>query len=80
MEELMVTGNTVNSFSLVPTRVPVSIIFQDIGELNPKDDITPLESTRIAMLLAVCTTQTGYYKVTYEDYIKKHGLERHFDK
>lgn len=62
----------------VQAKVPLNIILDGIGKLNPKDDITPLEAARLSMVVAVAALNwLGF--IDYEEFIKQHGLERHFD-
>lgn len=49
-------------------------------KLRPTDDITPLESVRIATLLTFMTnTGFGGYTYDWQAYIDLHKLQRHFE-
>lgn len=67
----------------------IAAIAQPVGDINfcqegtqakliPKDDITPMESIRISIMLAIAATG-GVYFIDWIGYIKKYGLERHFE-
>jgi len=61
--------------------MPLKIVVSGIGELLPADDITPLESAHIAMLLGAASLRLGaigYNFMDYATFIKEHKLERHF--
>jgi hypothetical protein len=60
--------------------MPLKITIQGLGELQPKHDITPLESAHLAMALtgALFSGEIGMYYVDIVGFIKEHGLERHF--
>ena len=77
MEELIALNG---DWHIKPITVPLKIIFHNHGTLNPKADITPLESVRISMMLTLATTYIGLGRYDFSGYIKEHNLERHFDK
>ena len=62
----------------VQAKIPVNIVLEGIGKLNPKDDITPLEAARLTMIMAVAASN-WFGLIDHEAFIKQHGLERHFD-
>lgn len=60
------------------------IVFRTVDKtslkLRPLDDITPLESVRIATLLTfVTSTGFGGYTYDWQAYIDLHKLQRHFE-
>jgi hypothetical protein len=63
-----------------PTHNPIgTIIFPNVGALEPTTDITPMEATRIAIMLALATTNSGkFFTWDFQAYITQHNLERHF--
>jgi hypothetical protein len=60
-----------------------NVVFSSINgstlELSPMDDVTPLESVRIASLLTF-TSDAGASSCLYDvqAYINQHNLQRHF--
>jgi hypothetical protein len=63
-----------------PKIMPLTIEILGAGVLQPQDDITPLESAHIAMLLcgASWSGRIGQHFVDCAGFIKEHALERHF--
>ncbi len=53
------------------------IMIVNYGELSPIDDITPLESVKLSMMM-VCALRNSLFDPIA--FIKENGLERHFTK
>ena len=45
---------------------------------DPKDDMTPVEATRIAFCFSVATQDSSLYAKGLGNYLERHGLMRHF--
>lgn len=70
-ESFEVRGEPTTHFS----PVPLKIVFDKHGTLSPCEDITPLESIHLSMVLICATARIA---VDYDAFIKEHKLERHF--
>jgi hypothetical protein len=67
--------NSNSAFVVGPVLMPVRINFNDIGKLEPTEDITPRECVLLCILLASCVANQF---MDYKTYIKENKLERHF--
>jgi hypothetical protein len=66
---------TMDQMTLAVQRWPMNVVFDGIGSLEPKDDITPKEAVQLTMML-VCASANSF--VDFPAFVKEHGLERHF--
>jgi len=61
------------------------IAFKDIGVIDPKPDITPLESIRLTqmitqLLVLGMMVSYGNQPINFKKFVEDHGLARHFRK
>jgi hypothetical protein len=68
-------------FTVVPSKMSLTITFGGIGQLDPLDDITAKEAVHISMLITAASQpypQSRFLDI--EGFIAKHNLSRHFRK
>jgi hypothetical protein len=59
-----------------PLSTNFDLTFIDLGELSIQDDITPVEATKIGIMVAIGSS--GFSRWDFKTYATDNGLLRHF--
>lgn len=57
--------------------VQPSVHFNGLGDLKPRDDVTPLEAVHLSIMMA-CASVSSLRSFDFVGYARQHGLGRHF--